>query len=128
VRAPAALARLRARTSRPTPDAASRDGHALAQRPSRDPARRKPVSRFDPSFKCTPGPVSGTRRSPAFGRRRSTICWTKYSLNSWLRLAGPTFDASLALEFLGFTGPEVHEGMASLREKRAPQFKNNPPI
>jgi len=59
---------------------------------------------------------------------QSAIRWTKYSLNNWLRLAGPTFDASLALEFLGFTGPEVREGMASLREKRAPQFKNNPPI
>ena len=59
---------------------------------------------------------------------QSAIRWTKYSLNNWLRMAGPTFDASLALEFLGFTGPEVREGMASLREKRAPQFKNNPPI
>ena len=35
---------------------------------------------------------------------------------------GPTFDASLALEFLGFTGPEVKEGLAALREKRAPEF------
>jgi len=48
--------------------------------------------------------------------------WTKYALNNWLRLAGPTFDASLALEFLGFTGPEVREGLASLREKRPPRF------
>ena len=37
--------------------------------------------------------------------------------------AGPTFDASLALEFLGFTGPEAKEGLAAHREKRAPQFK-----
>jgi enoyl-CoA hydratase len=53
---------------------------------------------------------------------QSAIRWTKYSLNNWLRLAGPTFDASLALEFLGFTGPDVHEGIASLREKRPPAF------
>jgi enoyl-CoA hydratase len=53
---------------------------------------------------------------------QSAIRWTKYSLNNWLRLAGPSFDASLALEFLGFTGPDVREGVASLREKRAPQF------
>src|SRR5580658_1598710 len=32
---------------------------------------------------------------------QSAIRWTKYSLNNWLRQAGPAFDASLALEFLG---------------------------
>jgi enoyl-CoA hydratase len=52
----------------------------------------------------------------------SAIRWTKYALNNWLRSAGPTFDASLALEFLGFSGPEVKEGIASLREKRPPIF------
>ena len=52
----------------------------------------------------------------------SAIRWTKYALNNWLRAMGPTFDASLALEFLGFTGPEVKEGLAALREKRAPEF------
>jgi enoyl-CoA hydratase len=59
---------------------------------------------------------------------QSAIRWTKYSLNNWLRLAGPSFDASLALEFLGFTGPEVKEGVASLREKRAPNFKPDSPF
>ena len=53
---------------------------------------------------------------------QSALAWTKYSLNNWLRLAGPTFDASLALEMLGFTGPEVKEGLAALREKREPKF------
>ncbi len=53
---------------------------------------------------------------------QSAIRWTKYSLNNWLRMAGPSFDASLALEFMGFTGPDVREGIASLRERRAPQF------
>ena len=48
--------------------------------------------------------------------------WTKYSLNNWLRMAGPAFDASLALEMLGFSGPDVREGLASLRQKRAPSF------
>ena len=52
--------------------------------------------------------------------------WTKYSLNNWLRMAGPAFDASLALECLGFTGPEAKEGVASLREKRAPKFPGEP--
>ncbi|HUO12760.1 MAG TPA: enoyl-CoA hydratase/isomerase family protein [Caulobacteraceae bacterium] len=50
------------------------------------------------------------------------IRWTKYALNNWLRSAGPTFDASLAMEFLGFTGPEAREGLAAHREKRAPRF------
>ncbi len=53
----------------------------------------------------------------------SAIRWTKYALNNWLRSAGPAFDASLALEFLGFTGPEAKEGLASHREKRSPQFR-----
>lgn len=52
----------------------------------------------------------------------NAIRWTKYALNNWLRNMGPTFDASLALEFLGFTGPEPREGLASLREKRKPVF------
>jgi enoyl-CoA hydratase len=53
---------------------------------------------------------------------REAIRWTKYALNNWYRLAGPTFDASAALEFLAFTGPDVAEGVASHREKRAPRF------
>ncbi|MGO4330356.1 enoyl-CoA hydratase/isomerase family protein [Cupriavidus sp. 2TAF22] len=52
----------------------------------------------------------------------TAIRWTKYALNNWLRQAGPTFDASLALEMLGFSGPEVIEGVAAFREKRAPAF------
>lgn len=57
------------------------------------------------------------------GGSKTAIRWTKYSLNNWLRLAGPSFDASLAMEFLGFTGPDVREGLASLREKRGPRFE-----
>lgn len=58
----------------------------------------------------------------------SALRWTKYALNNWLRLAGPTFDASLALEFMGFSGPEVREGLASFREKRAPRFDPQSPL
>jgi enoyl-CoA hydratase len=50
------------------------------------------------------------------------IAQTKLALNNWLRAAGPAFDASLALEFLGMTGPDVQEGIASVRERRAPRF------
>ena len=48
--------------------------------------------------------------------------FTKYALNNWLRLAGPTFDASLAMEFYGFAGPDLSEGVAAIREKRPPRF------
>jgi enoyl-CoA hydratase len=60
------------------------------------------------------------------GGAQTAIRWTKYSLNNWLRMAGPSFDASLALEMLGFTGPEVKEGIASLRERRPPNFPPPP--
>ncbi len=59
---------------------------------------------------------------------QSAIRWTKYALNNWLRSMGPTFDASLALEFLGFTGPEVKEGLASHLEKRKPAFPDGSTI
>jgi enoyl-CoA hydratase len=36
----------------------------------------------------------------------------------------PAFEASLGLEFIGFGGPEVKEGLAAHREKRAPDFIN----
>ncbi|SLN28829.1 enoyl-CoA hydratase/isomerase family protein [Oceanibacterium hippocampi] len=62
------------------------------------------------------------------GGAQSAIRWTKYALNNWYRMAGPTFDTSLALEFLGFTGPEVQEGLASHREKRKPNFPPSTPI
>lgn len=58
----------------------------------------------------------------------TAIRWTKYALNNWLRMAGPAFDASLALEFLGFTGPDAAEGLASLREKRRPGFEPGSPV
>lgn len=55
----------------------------------------------------------------------TAVSWTKYSLNQWLRQAGPIFDTSLGLEFLGFAGPDVIEGIAAVREKRAPRFGND---
>jgi len=58
----------------------------------------------------------------------TAIRWTKYTLNNWLRSAGPAFDASLALESLGFTGPDLREGVASLRAKRAPRFAPEAPL
>ncbi len=52
----------------------------------------------------------------------TAISFTKYALNNWLRLAGPSFDTSLALEFLGFRLGDIQEGLDAVRSKRPPDF------
>ncbi|MGH2930735.1 MAG: enoyl-CoA hydratase/isomerase family protein, partial [Solirubrobacteraceae bacterium] len=52
---------------------------------------------------------------------------TKRALNSWLRTAGPIFDQSAAYEMLCFLSPDVVEGAAALRDKRAPRFPSAQP-
>jgi len=59
---------------------------------------------------------------------QSAIRWTKYALNNWLRINGPLFDTSTALEMLGFASPEAREGLASHLEKRKPSFPKDCPI
>ena len=56
---------------------------------------------------------------------QQAIRWTKRSLNNWLRMAGPIFDQSIALEMLTFMDGDVREGAAAIREKRPPRF---PPL
>ncbi len=56
----------------------------------------------------------------------TAIRFTKHALNNWLRLAGPSFDTSLALEFLGFRLADVREGLAAARDKRPPNFEPGP--
>jgi len=53
---------------------------------------------------------------------QQAIRWTKRTLNHAYRMFEPAFDASVAYEFLGFLGPDAAEGLASHREKRAPDF------
>jgi enoyl-CoA hydratase len=53
---------------------------------------------------------------------QQAIRWTKRSLNNWLRMAGPIFDQSIALEMLTFMGEDVREGLQAIREKRPPRF------
>lgn len=52
----------------------------------------------------------------------TALRWTKHALNNWLRLAGPSFDASLALEFLGFRLGDAKEGLRAVRAKRDARF------
>ncbi|MEP6885636.1 MAG: enoyl-CoA hydratase/isomerase family protein [Gammaproteobacteria bacterium] len=61
------------------------------------------------------------------GGSATAIRWTKHALNNWLRLAGPSFDTSLALEFLGFRLADVREGLAAARAKRSPHFDGGQP-
>ena len=56
-------------------------------------------------------------RSPQYALR-----WTKRSLNNWLKLAAPIFEASLAMEMMNFFGDDVVEGTRAIKEKRPPIF------
>jgi enoyl-CoA hydratase len=65
-----------------------------------------------------------TARTLAAGSA-SAVRFTKHALNNWLRLAGPSFDTSLALEFLGFRLADVREGLAAARAKRPADFRRD---
>lgn len=47
----------------------------------------------------------------------TAVRWTKHALNNWLRLAGPSFDASLALEFLGFRLADAKAGLEAVKNR-----------
>jgi enoyl-CoA hydratase len=53
---------------------------------------------------------------------QTAIQATKKSMNNWMRMAGPIFDNSLALEMLSFLGPDAREGIDAVRNKREAQF------
>jgi len=74
-----------------------------------------------------------TNRSEAVARQLaqsspSAIRWTKYALNNWLRSAGPAFDTSLALEFMGFRQPDVREGLEAIKNRRRAEYKPQSPL
>lgn len=58
----------------------------------------------------------------------AALRWTKQVLNHWVRQAAPIFDASLALEFIGFAGPEGMEGIDGFLQKRKPVFNPATPV
>jgi enoyl-CoA hydratase len=49
----------------------------------------------------------------------TAVQWTKRALNNWLRLAGPSFDASLALEFLGFRLGQTASRVDDVRNRKS---------
>ncbi|MFT3804336.1 MAG: enoyl-CoA hydratase/isomerase family protein [Burkholderiaceae bacterium] len=58
----------------------------------------------------------------------AALRWTKMMLNHWFRQATPIFDASLALEFTGFAGPEGREGIDAFLQKRKTGFDPDTPV
>jgi enoyl-CoA hydratase len=59
---------------------------------------------------------------------QSALRWTKHSMNLWLQQARPIFEAAVAMEFLGFTGPELPKGIAAIKGKTKPQFPATSPV
>lgn len=58
----------------------------------------------------------------------SALRWTKLSMNNWMQAAWPIFENSLALEILGFSGPDVVEGLKAYEERREPRFDPHSPV
>jgi len=78
------------------------------------------VSKCVPEDEVLPTALATAERLASGGQY--ALRWTKRSLNGWLRTAMPIFEHSLALEMLGFMGPDAAEGVAATREKRAANF------
>jgi enoyl-CoA hydratase len=67
---------------------------------------------FEVARKVANGPQTATR-------------FTKRALNNWIRMFGPAFDASLAMEMLNFMGSDIAEGVTAIKERRQPKFPGN---
>ena len=100
-----------------SPDAPD-DGAADAPAPEPQPEpQQERTAMFEDNLRASP-----VARKLADGPQPA-IRYTKRSLNQWLRMAEHTaFDYSLALEMLNFMGPDVREGLDSVRQKRDPDF------
>lgn len=58
---------------------------------------------------------------------RTALRFTKRSLNNWLNVAWPTFEASLAMEMITLFGPDYVEGIDAFRARRRPEWPDSPP-
>ena len=76
------------------------------------PADKLMDKAFEVARKIANGPQSATRL-------------TKRALNNWIRMFGPAFDASLAMEMLNFMGGDIGEGVSAIKERRQPNFPGN---
>ncbi len=56
----------------------------------------------------------------------TAVQWTRHVMNNWLRQSLPIFGESIALEMLGFLGPDAAEGLQAVRERRQPRFPSAP--
>jgi len=76
--------------------------------------------------KCVPDDVVVSEALEIAGRlasgSRTAVQWTKRIMNQWMLQAAPIFGESLALEMLGFLGPDAAEGVAAVKERRPPEF------
>jgi enoyl-CoA hydratase len=98
--------------------AAVRDGDRRGGRTGR--TRFNDLSGRKASGDCAGGRAQARRR-PADRAALDEIQFEQLAAHG-----GALVRASLALEMMGFTGPEVKEGLAALREKRNPSFPPEP--
>lgn len=53
---------------------------------------------------------------------QQAIRWSRRSLNSWLRMAMPAFESSLAMEMITLFSDDAREGISAFLERRDPDF------
>jgi len=86
-----------------------------------EPLNGQEAERIGLVARCVPNEqVHATALQIAQGLARNSataIRWTKHALNNWLRMAGPNFDTSLALEFLGFRLSDARAGLEAVRNR-----------
>jgi len=78
------------------------------------------VTRCVPDDRVLPEALAIAERLAAGSR--TAVQWTKRVMNQWMLQAAPVFGESLALEMLGFLGPDAAEGVRALRDRRDPEF------
>ncbi len=78
------------------------------------------VTRCVPDDRVLPEALAIAERLAAGSR--TAVLWTKRVMTQWMLQAAPVFGESLALEMLGFLGPDVTEGIQAVRERRRPDF------
>jgi enoyl-CoA hydratase len=78
------------------------------------------VTRCVPDDRVVPEAVAIADKLAAGSR--TAVQWTKRVMNQWMLQAAPVFGESVALEMLGFLGPDATEGIRAVRERRPPEF------